>query len=100
MPDSRFALHGLAPPKFTVCAPFFASNSRLTRLFQAALDPSSRFAIHGLRALEFRFGIKKFSAHVRSAEVLPYENITLPLLQKNLVDFCFKVTWGFGLGSG
>ena len=33
MPNSRFALHGLAPPYFTVCAPFFVPliNSVQTR---------------------------------------------------------------------
>ena len=62
MPNSRFALHGLAPLIHGLCA-FFASNSRFMRLFQAALDTcldspffcqplSSRFALHGLRALD------------------------------------------------
>ena len=36
MPNSRFALHGLAPPLYA----FFASNSRFMRLFQAPLDTS------------------------------------------------------------
>ena len=36
MPNSRFALHGLAPPQLTVCA--VASNSRFMHLSQAALD--------------------------------------------------------------
>ena len=54
MPNSRFALDGLAPPEFTVCAPFFASNSRCMRLFQAALDTpldspfSATLSVHGL----------------------------------------------------
>ena len=54
VPNSRFALHGLGPPKFTVCAPFFSSNSRFMRLFQGALDTpldspfSATLSVHGL----------------------------------------------------
>ena len=53
MPNSRFALHGLAPPNSRfVC--LFASNSRFMRLFQAALDTpldspfSVTLSVHGL----------------------------------------------------
>ena len=60
-PSSRFALHGLASPKFTVCALFLPLIHGLCAF--AALDTcldspvpgqplSSRFALHGLRALE------------------------------------------------
>ena len=63
MPNSWFALHGLAPPQLTVCAVFCSSNSRRMHLFQAPLDTcldnpllcqplSSRFAFHGLRAFD------------------------------------------------
>ena len=54
MPNSRFALHGLAPPYFTVCARFLPSNSRFMRLFQAALDACldgpffGGLSVHGL----------------------------------------------------
>ena len=69
MPNSRFALHGLAPPYFTVCALFLPTNHGFLRRFQAALDTcldspllcqplSSRFALHGLRALEIVSAIK------------------------------------------
>ena len=53
MPNSRFALHGLAPP-YGLCV-FFASNSRFMRLFQAALDTpldspfSATLSVHGLQ---------------------------------------------------
>ena len=63
VPNSRFALHGLALPKFTVCAPSLPLIHGLCAFFQAALDAcldspllcqplSSRFALHGLRAFD------------------------------------------------
>ena len=54
MPNSRFALHGLAPFLIHGLCPFFASNSRFMRLFQAALNTpldspfSASLSIHGL----------------------------------------------------
>ena len=61
MPNSRFALHGLAP----VCAPFLPlihglyapfSGPLLTPVSRAPFcQPlSSRFALHGLHALDLR----------------------------------------------
>ena len=55
MPNSRFALHGLAPHKVIhgLCA-FLASNSRFMRLLQGALDTpldspfSATLSVHGL----------------------------------------------------
>ena len=41
VPNSRFALHDLAPPKFTVCAPFLPLIHALCAFFQAALDALS-----------------------------------------------------------
>ena len=63
MPNSRFALHGLAPSLIHGLCAIFASDSRFVRLFQAPLDTglnkpplgqplSSRFALHGLRAFK------------------------------------------------
>ena len=64
MPNSWLALHGQAPPQFTVCALFFASNSRFVCLLEAPLDTcldspllcqplnSWLFALHGLRGFE------------------------------------------------
>ena len=65
MPNSRFALHGLAPPPLIpgLCA-ILAANSRFMHLFQAALDTcldspllcqplNSRFALHNLGTLDF-----------------------------------------------
>ena len=66
MPNSQFALHGLAPPQFTVCAPFLGSNSRFMRLFWAALDTSldspffASLSVHGLH----------FTAYARSINFL------------------------------
>ena len=37
MPNSRFALHGLAPSLIHALCAIFASNSRFMRLFQAPL---------------------------------------------------------------
>ena len=54
MPNSRFALHGLAPSLIHGLCAFFASNSRFMRLFQAALDTpldspfSATLSVHGL----------------------------------------------------
>ena len=54
MPNSRFALHGLAPSLVQGLRPFFASNSRFMRLFQGALDTpldspfSTTLSVHGL----------------------------------------------------
>ena len=62
MPNPRFALHGLAPPSFTVCALFLPLLHGLCSLFFRPLltPPStapffaslSRFALHGFRALD------------------------------------------------
>ena len=62
MPNSRFALRRLAPPSFTVCAPFclqftvyapFSGRSwHLSRQPLFCQPLSSRFALHGSRALE------------------------------------------------
>ena len=62
MPNSRFALHGLAPPYFTVCALFlplihglcaFSGRSwHLSRQPPLGQPLSSRFALHGLRGFE------------------------------------------------
>ena len=41
MPNSRFALHGLAPPKFTVCAPFLPLIHGLCAFFRPLLTPLS-----------------------------------------------------------
>ena len=70
MPNSRFALHGLAPSLIHGLCAFFASNSRFMRLFQdcsghpspTAPSPppsqftvcTSRFALHGLRAFDLQ----------------------------------------------
>ena len=54
VPNSRFALHGLAPPSFHGLCAFFAPNSRFMRLFQAALDTCldnpffASLSVHGL----------------------------------------------------
>ena len=39
--NSRFALHGLAPPKFTVCAPFLPLIHGLCAFFRLLLTPLS-----------------------------------------------------------
>ena len=63
VPNSRFALHGLAPPQFTVCAPFLPLILTVYAPFSGcswhpSRQPllrhplSSRFALHGLRALD------------------------------------------------
>ena len=64
VPNSRFALHGLAPPSFTVCASFLPAIHGLCAFFRLLLTPSrqpllrhplsSRFALHGLCAFEKR----------------------------------------------
>ena len=41
MPNSRFALHGLARPYFTVCAPFLSLIHGLCALFRLLLTPLS-----------------------------------------------------------
>ena len=41
MPNSRFALHGLAPPKFTVCALFLPLIHGLCAFFRLLLTPLS-----------------------------------------------------------
>ena len=38
MPDSRFGLHGLAPPLVDGLCAVFVSNSRFMRLVEAPLD--------------------------------------------------------------
>ena len=49
MPNSRFALHGLAPPKFTVCAPFLPLIHGLCAFFRPLLTPvSAAPSVHGL----------------------------------------------------
>ena len=68
MPNSRFALHGLAPPQFTVCAPFLPLIHDFCALFRPLLTPlstapsplasqftvcTSRFARQELRASLF-----------------------------------------------
>ena len=62
MPNSRFALHGVAPHKFTVCVPFWPLSHGLCAFFMPFLTPvsqpllcqppSSRFTLHGLRGFE------------------------------------------------
>ena len=53
MPNSRFALHGLAPPQFTVCAPFLPLIHGYV-CFQAPLDTClgspffASLSVHGL----------------------------------------------------
>ena len=42
MPNSRFALHGLAPPQFSVCAPFLPLIHGLCTFFRVSLS------VHGL----------------------------------------------------
>ena len=39
MPNSRFALHGLAPPSFTVCAPFLPLIHGWCAFFRPLLTP-------------------------------------------------------------
>ena len=76
MPNFWFALHGSSPSLIHGLCAFFASNSRLMRLFQAALDTpgpldspsatltlSSRFALHGLRAFDADPQEAKFACH-------------------------------------
>ena len=41
MPNSQFALHGLAPPKFTACAPFLPRIRGLCAFFRPLLTPVS-----------------------------------------------------------
>ena len=41
VPNSRFALHGLAPPQFTVCAPFLPLVHGLCAFFRLLLTPLS-----------------------------------------------------------
>ena len=41
MPNSRFALHGLAPPKITVCAPFLPLIHGLCAFFRPLSTPVS-----------------------------------------------------------
>ena len=41
VPNSRFALHGLAPPQFTVCAPFLHLIHGLCAFFRLLLTPVS-----------------------------------------------------------
>ena len=54
VPNSRFALHGLAPPKFTVCAPFLPLIHGLCAFFRLLLTPLSTapfpaiLSVHGL----------------------------------------------------
>ena len=54
MPKSRFALHGLAPPKFTVCALFLPLIHGLCAFFRPLLTPVSTapffasLSVHGL----------------------------------------------------
>ena len=54
MPNSRFALHGLAPPYFTVCAPFLPLIHGLCGFFRPLLTPVSTapffasLSVHGL----------------------------------------------------
>ena len=67
VPASRFALHGLAPPKFTVCGPFFPLIHGIVRLFQAALDTpldspfSATLSVHGLHFTVCGPSIQHFS---------------------------------------
>ena len=62
VPNSRLALHGLAPPNSRLCT-IFPSKSRFMHLCHAPLDTrlaspllcqplNSWFALHGLRAFE------------------------------------------------
>ena len=54
MPNSRFALHGLAPPQFTVCALFLPLIHGLCAFFRPPLTPVSTapflasLSVHGL----------------------------------------------------
>ena len=74
MPNSRFALHGLASLSLIhgLCA-FFASNSRFMRLFQAALDTpldspfSATLSVHGLN-VHFAVCVPSINARLMMAQ--------------------------------
>ena len=76
VPNSRFALHGLAPPYFTVCAPFLPLIHGLCAFFRLLDDTSldspfsATLSVHGLhftvcapsnfhQSVIFRWGISR-----------------------------------------
>ena len=69
MPNSRFALHDLAPHYFKVCA-LFASNSRFVRLFRAPLNTYlgspffASLAVHGLHFTVYAASIYVARVHI------------------------------------
>ena len=59
MPTSRFALHGLAPLQFTVCAPFLPLIHGLCAFFRLLLTPVS--AAPSLPASQFTVCTSRFT---------------------------------------
>ena len=77
MPNSRFALHGLAPPLIHGLCAFFASNSQFMCLFQGALDTpldnpfSATLSVHGLHFTVCAPSMIVHSTHRKTRNLAP-----------------------------
>ena len=88
MPNSRFALHGPRPSLIHGLCVFFASNSRFTRLFQAALDnlatapspPPSQFTVCTSRFARLRADFREQKRHIKLLHIklFPVAPVTGP----------------------
>ena len=78
MPNSRFALHGLAPPYFTVCALFLPLIHGLCAFLRPLLTPVSTapfFASLSVHGLHFTLHALSRCHHLGGNFACPYEHL-------------------------
>ena len=75
MPNSRFALHGLAHPKFTLCALFLPLIHGLCAFFRPLLDSPllANLSVHGLH-----FTVHAPSIIIKHTQVHPNFGLSSP----------------------